>query len=93
MDLYPFMDGGAQEKGLRAGTENVAAIAGMAVALKNNCENIEVNRKHLFSLENDLLDIGFDELAALNLPFNWTYIPIKYPQPVDFLILSKTQIQ
>ncbi|MCR5204021.1 MAG: aminotransferase class V-fold PLP-dependent enzyme, partial [Lachnospiraceae bacterium] len=54
-DLYPFMDGGAQEKGLRAGTENVAAIAGMAVALKNNCETIEVNRKHLFSLENELI--------------------------------------
>ena len=64
-DLYPFMDGGAQEKGLRAGTENVAAIAGMAVALKNNCETIEVNRKNLLSLENELI-IG---LKQNNLDF------------------------
>lgn len=36
IDLQPFMDGGAQENRMRAGTENVAAIVGMAEALKNN---------------------------------------------------------
>ncbi len=54
-DLYPFMDGGAQENGFRAGTENVAAIAGMAVALKNNCNAIEENNKYLINLENELI--------------------------------------
>ena len=33
--LQPLNDGGAQERGMRAGTENVASIVGMAVALKN----------------------------------------------------------
>ena len=31
--IYPYSDGGAQEFGMRAGTENIAAIVGMAVAL------------------------------------------------------------
>ena len=53
----------------------------------------KIKNIYLFSLDNGLLDMGFDELAALELPFNWTYIPIKYPQPVDFLELSKTQLQ
>ena len=36
--MVPYMDGGAQESGLRAGTVNVAAVIGMAVALKKSCE-------------------------------------------------------
>lgn len=38
--ILPFADGGAQERRMRAGTENVAAIVGMAVALRKNCEKI-----------------------------------------------------
>ena len=49
--------GGRQERALRAGTENVAAIVGMAVALKNNFNNMEKNMVHIKSLENKLLDI------------------------------------
>ena len=53
---YPsFMDGGGQEFGKRAGTENIASIVGMAVALKKNCDEIERNGKHLLKLENRLL--------------------------------------
>lgn len=39
-DIYPFHDGGSQEVGMRAGTENVAAIVGMAVALQKNCTHM-----------------------------------------------------
>lgn len=35
-ELPSFIDGGSQEYGLRAGTENVASIVAMAIALKNN---------------------------------------------------------
>lgn len=51
-----FIDGGAQERGLRAGTENVASIVAMSIALKNNCEEIERNKKHLLELERVMLD-------------------------------------
>lgn len=53
--LNPFNDGGAQESNMRAGTENVASIVGMSIALKDNCENMTIHRNHLFQLETELL--------------------------------------
>lgn len=55
VELLPYADGGAQESAHRAGTENVAAIVGMAKALKANCDLLEENRQHLLTLENRLL--------------------------------------
>ncbi len=44
--LYTLIEGGAQERGKRAGTQNVAGIAGMAAALKEANEQLEqTNRK------------------------------------------------
>ena len=54
--LPPYMDGGAQESRERAGTENVAGIAGMAAALKVNCEAISENKAYLYSLERILIE-------------------------------------
>ena len=45
-----------QEKGLRAGTENVAGIVGMAVALKKNCDGLLYNMEYLRQLEEHLLN-------------------------------------
>lgn len=53
--LKPFADGGAQEYGMRAGTENVAGIVAMSVALKKACSHIDDRRKHLLKLEDVLL--------------------------------------
>lgn len=53
--LPSFHDGGAQESGLRAGTEDVASIVGMAKALEINCNAIEENKKKILILEEDLL--------------------------------------
>ncbi len=47
LKVMPYSDGGAQEFGLRAGTENVAGIVGMAVALKNNCDALEENTRYV----------------------------------------------
>ncbi len=54
--ILPFMDGGAQENGMRAGTENIASIVGMAVALEKNCKEIANNQHHLLRLESELID-------------------------------------
>lgn len=54
--IHSCTNGGAQEFGLRAGTENVASIVGMAVALKKNCDAIEENAKHIRRLETRLID-------------------------------------
>lgn len=55
--LRPFMDGGAQERGARAGTENVAAIVGMAVALKMNVARLAETQARLRDLEETLLRV------------------------------------
>lgn len=49
--IHPFADGGAQEFGMRAGTENVAAIVGMSVALKKNCDHMVEIGARLHKLE------------------------------------------
>lgn len=54
--IYPFADGGAQERGMRAGTENVAAIVGMATALKKNCDQIVENGYRLRAMERGFLE-------------------------------------
>lgn len=54
--IEPLLNGGAQEKGYRAGTENVAAIVGMAVALKKNCCEMEAVSAHISHLESVLID-------------------------------------
>lgn len=54
-DLLPYMDGGAQEKSMRAGTENVAAIVGMSIALKKNCDLISEENRYLLELEKQLI--------------------------------------
>ena len=65
--LTSFIEGGAQERGRRAGTENVAAIAGMAAALKEAVADLEKNAKHVSTLR-DRLIAGLQTIphAALN---------------------------
>lgn len=54
--LSPLIEGGAQERGLRAGTENVAAIVGMAAALKEQVENMDKNAEKLKKMRDRLMD-------------------------------------
>lgn len=56
-NILPYMDGGAQESNMRAGTENIPAIVGMAYALKNNCDHISENQSKILQLENKLIEL------------------------------------
>lgn len=51
-----LIDGGAQEKGRRAGTENVAGIVGLAEALKIAVETMEERKEKLTKMRNRLVD-------------------------------------
>ncbi len=53
--LLPYIDGGAQEFGNRAGTENIPGIICMATALKNNCRCLKENQERIKDLEGCLL--------------------------------------
>lgn len=54
--LNTFIEGGAQERNKRAGTENIAGIASMAAALKEACDNMSANIKKLTRLRDELID-------------------------------------
>lgn len=63
--ISSLIDGGSQEFGFRAGTENVASIVGMAIALKNNNDHIIENASHITKLEKSLLN----SLSKSPIPF------------------------
>ena len=65
--LTNLIEGGAQERGKRAGTENVSAIVGMAAALKESAAGMEETAARLRPLR-DRLIAGLSEIphAALN---------------------------
>ena len=54
--LVPLIEGGAQEMGKRAGTENLASVAAMAAALKEAAEGMQENAQRLTALRNRLMD-------------------------------------
>ncbi|WP_269235324.1 cysteine desulfurase family protein [Flavobacterium flavigenum] len=54
--LQPLLFGGEQEKGLRAGTEAVHQIAGMAKALAISYENLETDRQYMLDLKMYLIN-------------------------------------
>ncbi len=65
--LFNLIEGGAQERGLRAGTENVAGIVAMAAALKEATDHLNDNAAKLTKLR-DRLIAGLSGIphAALN---------------------------
>lgn len=56
LNLPNLIEGGAQERNRRAGTENVYAMVGMAAALKEACDNMEKNSKNVSILRDRLID-------------------------------------
>ena len=60
--LYPFVNGGAQERGKRAGTENLAGIVGMATALEDAINEMDKVAK----TEIELRDKLFAELSKIS---------------------------
>ena len=59
--LTNLIEGGAQERGKRAGTENVAGIAAMAAALQESCEHMEENTAKILPMRDRL----FAELGKI----------------------------
>ncbi len=53
--ITPLIEGGAQERGKRAGTENVPAIVGMAAALKEAVASLDKNAKKMTALRDQLI--------------------------------------
>ncbi len=65
--LSSLIEGGAQERGRRAGTENVPAIVGMTVALEESCAHMEENTAKVSALRDRLIGgLSWIPHSALN---------------------------
>ncbi len=61
-EIFPFIDGGEQERGMRASTENVASIVGLAKAIEDAYANIDEN----ISYTRDLRDYTIEKLLNID---------------------------
>ena len=61
MPLFNLIEGGAQERGRRGGTENVAGIVALAAALKESIDNMEANTAKIIPMRDKL----FAELSKI----------------------------
>ena len=54
--LVNVIEGGAQERGKRAGTENIPGICGMAAAMKEACDHIDENAAKVSAMRDKLIE-------------------------------------
>lgn len=64
--LKPLILGGGQQKGMRSGTENVPAIAGLGEAAEEIYENFDEKRAHLYGLKQRFID-GIEKLEGTHV--------------------------
>ena len=70
--IHPFIHGGAQERNMRGGTENVIGIVGIAKALELAYEDMAGHRAHIEGLkkhfiellQNNIPEVSFNGLSA-----------------------------
>ncbi len=55
LPLVNIIEGGAQERGKRAGTENIAGICGMAAAMKDACDHIDENMPRVAAMRDRVI--------------------------------------
>jgi cysteine desulfurase len=63
LNWHPYIHGGKQERGRRAGTENVLGIIGFAKAVDVSFNKLQSKREHISLLKNTFLDIIIKDLA------------------------------
>lgn len=80
--LRPLIDGGAQESGMRAGTENVASIVGMAAALQKSCNLMHQTAEKLRAMDR----IFTETLRRANIDFIRNGAPNRLPGIINISI-------
>lgn len=96
VSIKPFIDGGAQERNMRGGTENVYGIVGLAKALELSVEQMDERRSHIESIRNymaEQLQANFQDIQ-FNGDFNgkslYTVLSVSFPPSPksEMLLLS-----
>jgi cysteine desulfurase len=63
--IDPFIFGGAQERNMRGGTENVAGIVGLSKALEISYRDMAVNRKYISGLKTRMIDQLKEKISGI----------------------------
>lgn len=93
--LTPFILGGSQERGVRAGTESVHNILGMAEALRIAYQNLEEEKAYILSLK-EYAKKGFEKLyptvhfngsCGCSVSSTYTLLNVCLPIPADKVAL------
>lgn len=63
--IHPFIHGGAQERNMRGGTENVIGIVGIAKALELAYEDMAGHRAHIEGLKKHFIDSLQNQIAGV----------------------------
>ena len=95
LKLNPFIIGGNQERGMRAGTESVHNISGMELAFINSYTNIQENNNHISSLKStfikkikkDIPEIKFNGSCDDDLLSSFSILNICLPIPKEKAVL------
>lgn len=94
-EIASYADGGLQERGLRAGTENIASIVGMATALKLNNDSLQSNIQKVMDLEERLL-AGLDRAGIMYIRNGEHALPglisLSFPGADGEAILHRTDL-
>jgi len=64
--VNPMITGGAQERNMRAGTENIYGIVGLAKALELAYHNLEGHQRHIQSLKSYMIERLKDEVQGIS---------------------------
>ncbi|MDY7395070.1 cysteine desulfurase family protein [Aureibaculum sp. 2210JD6-5] len=94
--IKPILIGGEQERGARAGTENVPQIAGMQTALDIALENLEADRKHITELKKYFIDklkgtlpnVEFNGCSADLENSTYTILNVRFPKTLPMLLFQ-----
>ena len=79
--LGNLIEGGAQERGKRAGTENLPGIQGMAAALKEAVDHLEENNARVTALRDKLIQGVLSEIPVSRLNGDWEH---RLPGNINF---------
>lgn len=93
--VKPMLIGGEQEKGLRAGTENIHSILGMDKALTISLNNLAVEEVYIQNLKTyfinqlkEIAGIEFNGMSADPIKSSYHILNVRFPVETDLLIFN-----
>ena len=94
--VKPLLLGGEQERGARAGTENVPGIVGMDIALTNMLNNLERERAYILNLKqyfkseliNNFKNIKFNGLSDDLEKSSYVVLSVRFTKEIPMLLFS-----